>query len=90
MEETADALTDTTPTNTSEEHQEKMALAKQFLGEQARIVEDMKRQQAALFAQLGLSATDIGGDGPTDEALMEPPPQEEEEEKRRRTRSWPQ
>ena len=43
------------------QHQEKLDLLKKVLEEQARIREDMKRQQDALFQSLGLSADDLGG-----------------------------
>ena len=43
------------------QHQEKLEIIKKVLEEQARIREDMKRQQDALFQSLGLSVDDLGG-----------------------------
>ena len=81
MENTLEGQTDIPTVSTSAEQQEMVALAKQFLGEQAKIMGDMQRQKAALFATLVLCADHMGGVvGRIDEALVKPPSQKKRKE----------
>ena len=65
-----DTVEPTTPTEKTE-HQQRMELAKQFLEQQAQIQEDMRKQQAIIFQQLGLSMNEMENTTlePQDEAL---------------------